>query len=108
MTPTEILVLSAKAIAVLFILILGIILIVSMKKDGKLTADEASKVVLIALFIYMTVVNGTRTTEWLVFDQGTYLIILGSVLGLAGLDIYKAKSLLDGRSDKRNDSTNSK
>jgi hypothetical protein len=46
MTPTEILVLSVKAVAVIFTLTLGIILVVSMKKDGKLTADEASKVVL--------------------------------------------------------------
>jgi hypothetical protein len=103
MIPTEILVLSVKAVAVIFILTLGIILVVSMKKDGKLTADEASKVVLIALLIYMTVVNGTRSTEWLVFDQGTYLIILGSVLGLAGLDIYKAKGLLDDKGKNNKD-----
>jgi hypothetical protein len=103
MTPTEILVLSVKAVAVIFTLMLGIILIISMKKDGNLTADEASKVVLIALLIYMTVVNGTRSTEWLVFDQGTYLIILGSVLGLAGLDIYKAKGLLDDKGKNNKD-----
>jgi hypothetical protein len=103
MTPTEILVLSVKAVAVIFTLMLGIILIISMKKDGNLTADEASKVVLIALLIYMTVVNGTRSTEWIVFDQGTYLIILGSVLGLAGLDIYKAKGLLDDKGKNNKD-----
>jgi hypothetical protein len=103
MIPTEILVLSVKAVAVIFILTLGIILVVSMKKDGKLTADEASKVVLIALLIYMTVVNGTRSTEWLVFDQGTYLIILGSVLGLAGLDIYKTKGLLNDKEKNSKD-----
>jgi hypothetical protein len=103
MTPAEILVLSVKAVAVIFTLMLGIILIISMKKDGNLTADEASKVVLIALLIYMTVVNGTRSTEWIVFDQGTYFIILGSVLGLAGLDIYKAKGLLDDKGKNNKD-----
>jgi hypothetical protein len=51
----------------------------------------------------MTVVNGTRSTEWLVFDQGTYLIILGSVLGLAGLDIYKTKGLLDDKGKNNKD-----
>jgi len=102
MDYNEILAIAAQSIAIIFAVILGVILILSMKKDGKFTADEAAKVVLMGLLIYMTVVNATRDTEWLVFDQGTYLIVLGAVLGLAGLDIYKSKGLLNGDSRKNN------
>jgi len=99
-------ILAAKIIALLFTVSLGVVLIISMRKDGKLTADEASKVVLMGLLIYMTIMNGTRATEWLTFDQGTYLIVLGSVLALAGIDIYRAKGLLSGKDDKDNKDKN--
>ena len=103
----EILSILAQASGLIFALVVGIILVIGMRKDGKLTGDEAAKVAIIGGFIYMTVMNGTRDTEWMVFGQGSYLIVLGAVLGLAGIDIVKAKNLLNN-GDSKKDSTNSK
>ena len=89
----ENLALAAQIAALVFALLLGVLLIIGMMKDKKLTADEAAKVAIIGMFIYMMVVNGNRVTEWMIYDQGVILIVLGSVLLLAGIDIYKAKKL---------------
>ena len=89
----ENLALAAQIAALVFTLLLGVLLIIGMMKDKKLTADEAAKVAIIGMFIYMMVVNGNRVTEWMIYDQGVILIVLGSVLLLAGIDIYKAKKL---------------
>ena len=97
----ELLSFIAHGAALLFALGLGIILIIGMKKDGKLSGDEAAKVAIIGCFIYMTVMNGTRETEWMVFGQGLYLMVLSAVLGLAGIDFIKAKNLFDNTKDKK-------
>lgn len=94
MESQEILVIVAKGVAILFTLTLFITLMLSMRKDGKFTADEASKVIVMGLLIYMTVVNANRITEYPTFDDGTYFLLLASVLLLAGIDVYKAKGLL--------------
>ncbi|KKM85616.1 hypothetical protein LCGC14_1287240 [marine sediment metagenome] len=91
----------AQGAALLFTLTLGIILVIGMRKDGRLTGDEAAKIAIIGGFIYMTVMNGTRDTEWMVFGQGTYLLVLGAVLGLAGIDIAKVKNLLNNGKEKK-------
>jgi len=91
METQEILSVAAKGLAVIFTLILFIMLLRSMRKDGKLGADEASKVVIMGILIYMTVVNANRITEYPTFGDGTYLILLASVLLLAGIDLAKTK-----------------
>ncbi|UCD07710.1 MAG: hypothetical protein JSW41_01935 [Candidatus Aenigmatarchaeota archaeon] len=106
MEAKEIMVLAVQGSAVIFTLILFVLLLVGMYNDRKFTADEASKVIVMGILIYMTLVNGNRTTEYPVFGDGTYLILLGAVLILAGIDIYKSKGLLNG--NKRPDSKNSK
>ena len=95
---------SAQGLAILFTLGLFIMLIISMRKDGKLGADEASKVVIMGLLIYMTLKNGNRITEYPTFGDGTYLLLLASVLLLGGIDIYKAKDLLTRKEDDKPDS----
>ncbi len=104
MEVQEILIVVAKGLAILFTVILFVMLVLSMRKDGKLGADEASKVVIMGLLIYMTVVNASRLTEYPTFGDGTYLILLGSVLLLAGIDIAKANKLLKNGGDSKKDS----
>lgn len=107
METQEIIVVIAKGLSVLFVLTLFLMLIMSMRKDGKFTADEASKVVIMLILIYMTVVNGQRTTEYPTFGDGTYLILVGAVLLLAGIDMARTKDLLNN-GNRDNDSKNSK
>lgn len=106
MESQEIIKLAAQGAAILFTLILFVMLVLSMRKDGKLGADEASKVVIMGILIYMTIVNAERITEYPTFGDGTYLLLLASVLLLAGIDVYKAKGLLNG--DRGKDSKDSK
>jgi len=95
----------AQGAALIFILGMLVTLILSQKKDGAFTADEASKVVIICTFIFMIVSNAYRPQGTdPVFDMGIILLTLGSVLGLAGIDIIKAKQAQNGT--RKKDSTN--
>lgn len=87
--------LIAQITGLVFALVVGILLIISMMKDGKLTAIETAKVFIIGVFFYATIVNGTRDADTqAIFDTSTYLIMLGSLLVLAGIDIAKAKDII--------------
>ena len=102
MEADEIITIVAKVVALLMTVALFVILVIGMKKDGKLTADEAAKVIIMGLLIYMTIVNGARDTEWPIYDQGILLIMLSAVLVLAGIDVAKAKDLFkkNGKDEK--------
>ena len=85
----ETLTIVTQIIGIGFILGMGIILIWSMTKDGKLTANEASKVIIMIGFAYAMIVNGTRLPDTSPkFDSSIILILLGSVLTMAGIDAY--------------------
>ena len=97
----EIISIATQILGVLFILALGGILVWSMTRDGKLTANEASKVTIMIGFIYAMIVNGSRPVDTSpVFDSSIMLILLGSVLTMAGIDAYKLIK------DKKNDKSN--
>jgi len=96
---------TAQIVGIVFLIALGGFWIVGMRKDdGKISGDEAAKASVVGVFIFMVIVNAT--SENMVFDHTAFLLVLGSVLALAGIDIAKAKSLLNGNRGK--DSTNSK
>jgi len=78
-----------QIIGIGFVLGLGLILIWSMTRDGKLTANEASKVIIMVGFAYAMIANGTRLPDTQpIFDSSIILILLGSVLTMAGIDAY--------------------
>jgi len=103
----EVVKIVAPVLGLIFILGIGIIYVVSAKRDGKFTGDEMAKVIAMAGFVFMLVVNGYRAEGApLVFDHTMVMFSLGSVLVLAGIDVAKFKNILNG--DSRKDSTNSK
>ena len=94
MEAQEIILIVLQIIGIVFIVGLGVILVWSMTRDGKLTANEASKVTIMCGFIYAMIVNGARPEgSDLIFDSSTILILLGSVLLMAGIDLYKVSQL---------------
>ena len=100
METQVILSLSVQVMGMLFIVGLGSVLVWSMTRDGKLTANEAAKVVILVGFIYAMISNGYRPADTLpVFDSSIILILLGSVLTMAGLDAYKLIKEKNGKSD---------
>jgi len=90
MEAQEILSISVQIIGMLFIVGLGSILVWSMTMDGKLTANEASKVIIMVGFIFAMISNGARPADTLpIFDSSIMLILLGSVLTMSGIDAYR-------------------
>ncbi len=95
----EILSAGAQVIGMLFVVGLGTILIWSMTRDGTLTANEASTVVIMVGFIYAIISNGSRLPDTApIFDSSIILILLGSVLAMAGLDAY---TLIQGKKNNK-------
>jgi len=89
METQEILSISVQIIGMLFIVGLGSILVWSMTRDGRLTANEASKVVAMVAFIYAMIVNGVRSIGTdPIFDSSIILILLGSILTMAGIETW--------------------
>jgi len=105
----SILALLVQGIGFVFMIYMGIILIKGMQKDGQMTADEASKVAIIAITIYMVVVDANRSGEAHVFDQSYFLMMLISLFALAKIDLSKFKNIgKNGKSDKGDDSKDGK
>lgn len=79
----------------LMLIALGVFLVKNMTKDGELTATEVSKIIIMAICVYMTIVNAKREPDTQpLFDTSTYLIVLGSLLTLAGIDILKINKII--------------
>lgn len=98
--------LIAQITTLVFLFGLGITLVVNMRKDGILTADEVAKVVIMGLLIYLTVVDAGRDPGTpRLFDNSTYLILVSSVLILAGISNNTINNLMNG--NKRKDSKDS-
>jgi len=103
----ELLKIIAPVAGLIFILGMGIVYVISANKDGKFTGDEMAKVIAMAGFVFMLIVNGYRPENApLVFDHTMVMVSLGAVLVLAGIDIAKVKSIVNG--DRGKDSTSSK
>ena len=107
MEPQEILSLVAQGVALIFIAWVMVTLVMSQKSKDRLTGEEVAKDVIIIAFIFVMVFNGYREVNTPpVFDSTTMLLMLGSLLGLAGMDIMKIKQLQNGNRGK--DSTDGK
>jgi hypothetical protein len=107
MEPQEILSIVAQGIALLFIAWVMIVLVISQKNKDRLTGEEVAKDVIIIAFIFVMVFNGYREAGTSpIFDSTTMLLMLGSLLGLAGMDIMKIRQIQNGNRGK--DSTDSK
>lgn len=106
MESQEIISLIGSTLSLLFLFIVGIVWLMGAKGDGKLSKEEIAPVAIIGVFIYMMVVNANRTTEFMVFDTTTVLLVLGSVIALAGIDIAKINGLLND--NRRKNSSDSK
>ena len=98
MTPQEILSLVAQGVALIFIAWVMVTLVLSQKKNDRLTGEEVAKDVIIIAFVYVMLSNGYREPGTPpVFDTTTMLLMLGALLGLAGIDVVKAKSLVNDK-----------
>ena len=97
---------AVQSIGVLFTLSLGILLVWHMNKSGgKLTPNEAGKVIVMIMFVYAMIVNGSREVGTpLVFDVNIIMILLGAVLGLAGIENWK--DIQDKKNDNGGKSSN--
>ena len=86
----------AQGLALIFIFTMGVVWLIGARKDGKLTKDEIAPVAIIGVFIFMMIMNGMRPIDTPPrFDSSVVLIVLGSVLLLAGIDIAKLKGLIN-------------
>ena len=98
-----------ELVVLIVLLIIGYSLFKSMTQDGHLTVNEVSKIVIIAISIYMTVINAKRPINTSpVFDTSTYFVVLSSLLLLGGIDLLKVRNFLDNKDDKDKNSTDSK
>ena len=107
MEAQQILGLAAQGVAVVFVTWMLITLVLSQKKRDGLTGDEVAKVVIIATFIFIITMNGFRDVSTPpIFDSTVVLLTLGSLIGLAGIDIIKVRQITNGNRGK--DSSGSK
>ena len=91
MEAQEILSVIAQGLALSFIAWVLITLVLSQQSDGKFTSEEAAKVIVIVGFVFIMIV--IAYSEKPPFNETMLLINLGALLGLAGIDVYKAKKL---------------
>ena len=90
---------ATQVVGIIFLIALGGFWIIGMRKDdGKISGDEAAKASVVGVFIFMVIVNATG--DKMIFDHTAFLLVLGAVLALAGIDIAKAKQLLNGNRGK--------
>jgi hypothetical protein len=102
----DILKIIAPSVSLLFLLGMGVIYVLHAKKDGRFTGDEMAKVIAMAGFVFMLVVNGYRPEgSALIFDHTMIMVSLGSVLVLAGIDVAKINGIF--KNDKRDNSKDS-
>ena len=103
MTSLENLSMLAQIVALIFLLGLLSMLVYYMKKDGNLTPDEAAKVIILGSYVYMLVVNANHAGDVPKFGSEVFLISMGAILGLAGIDYIKL-----GNENKKDNSKNGK
>ena len=87
----EVISVVAQILGFLFILGLGIIQVYHMNKSGgSLTPNETAKIVILSMFVLVVVINGFRDIGTdAKFDTTMVTLLLGAVLGMAGIDAYK-------------------
>lgn len=94
MEAQAIFILAAQGVALAFITWVMVTLVLSQKKNDRLTGEEVAKDVIIIAFIFVMLSNGYREVDAPpIFDSTTVLLMLGSLLGLAGIDKINIKNL---------------